>query len=650
MGGICWDFPLLGTGNESGNNIAAITMFKGAGIMDGLAREVCQNSLDAKDKDLGDAPVKVKFEIISIHKSAYQVFSEYEKYVDQSIEYWKHSPLHTPEIKEFLEHVKDALSVEEIPVLVMSDYNTVGLNGVNAQDNEQSFWNLLVNTEGISIKQDDHSAGSFGIGKNAPFAYSALNLVFYNTLAKDGGRAFEGVTRLVTTQKEYKGTLRKTQPIGKYLYLKDEYTGRPILPEDNCNIANIEAFKRTEVGTDVAIVGFKQGDYPNWEKDIAVAILKNFILAIKDGKLDVIIKSPKVDYRINQENIEELLYQKFSDADELKYTRQIFETIQHGTKTDTKIAEPDDLTIYIKEDETYQPAVSRFRSTGMLINTTSEGLPHFSVVVIVNDVGNMELSKVLRKAEPPQHTEWKAKNITDNRPLHNLAARYIRNINKEVKKNLEKFENTDITGRMDAGIGNYLPDISRTDGTTEGNDGLKKDVKIRDISSYDGRILYDARYDTAAASNGKNLPKIGIKAGKKKHKRKSVEIISVVEPAAGKNKGVSPGTGKVKIITPKITEHRTFYLAKNTYRLYINSPETYNNVFIQYYAERDDDKQEPLVIKSIQQEDRVALTMDKKKIGPLTLQKGSNILNVAFENDEIMAVMPVLTMEVTHEK
>ena len=107
--------------------------------MDGLAREVCQNSLDAKDKDLGDAPVKVKFEIISIHKSAYQVFSEYEKYVDQSIEYWKHSPLHTPEIKEFLEHVKDALSVEEIPVLVMSDYNTVSANWMKLRANEWSI-------------------------------------------------------------------------------------------------------------------------------------------------------------------------------------------------------------------------------------------------------------------------------------------------------------------------------------------------------------------------------------------------------------------------------------------------------------------------------------------------------------------------------
>lgn len=29
MGNVCWDFPLLGNGNESGSNIAAITMFKG---------------------------------------------------------------------------------------------------------------------------------------------------------------------------------------------------------------------------------------------------------------------------------------------------------------------------------------------------------------------------------------------------------------------------------------------------------------------------------------------------------------------------------------------------------------------------------------------------------------------------------------------
>ena len=50
--GICWDFPLLGSSSLRGTNDAAITMFKGSGDMDGLAREVCQNSLDARRKDL----------------------------------------------------------------------------------------------------------------------------------------------------------------------------------------------------------------------------------------------------------------------------------------------------------------------------------------------------------------------------------------------------------------------------------------------------------------------------------------------------------------------------------------------------------------------------------------------------------------------
>lgn len=191
---ISWDFPLLGTGNQSGNNIAAITMFKGSGIMDGLAREVCQNSLDAKDRTLSpDTPVKIKFELVEIEKKDFSMFDGYEKALESSIAYWSTSPLSTPKIMEFLYNVKKALDVEKIPVLVMSDYNTSGLNGIDAKPGEKSFWDFLVNVDGLSNKIDDNSAGSFGIGKNAPFAYSALNLVFYNTLAKDGGRGLEGV-------------------------------------------------------------------------------------------------------------------------------------------------------------------------------------------------------------------------------------------------------------------------------------------------------------------------------------------------------------------------------------------------------------------------------------------------------------------------
>lgn len=520
---VCWDFPLLGTGNQSGNNIAAITMFKGSGIMDGLAREVCQNSLDAKDKSLPpDTPVKVKFEIVEIEKKEYSMFEGYQKALESSIDYWEKSPLRTSKIMEFLDNVKKALDLEKIPVLIMSDYNTVGLKGVNAEQGEKSFWDLLVNVEGLSDKQDENSAGSFGIGKNAPFAYSALNLVFYNTLAQDGGRGFEGVARLVTTRKEYNGTFRPTQPIGKYLYLEDEYTGRPILPTDNCPLSQLDIFNRKEIGTDVAVFGFKTNEYEDWERNIAIAIIKNFVLAILNSKLEVEIKSPKITYIISKSNVERLLFKDFSDEPQLKYTRQIYETLTKVDPIKVTIEEKDDLSIYVKYEDAYAQSLSRFRSTGMLINTTTvDVLPHFSVVIIVNDVGEMGLSKTLREAEPPQHTEWKAKNITDNAPLKNRAARDLRKIRKEIQRILDEFEKADITDKMDAGIGNYLPDSTDESGSHEGNDGLKTDIKINEISTYDGRVMYNRQYETAESGEGAKTPKSGIKTGKKKRRKRN---------------------------------------------------------------------------------------------------------------------------------
>ena len=242
------------------------------------------------------------------------------------------------------------------------------------------------------------------------------------------------------------------------------------------------------------------------------------------------------------------------------------------------------------------------------------------------------------------------KNITDNRELHNKAAKYIRNINKKVKECLEKFENSDIRDRMDAGIGNFLPDTSGQEDINEGNDGLKTDIKIKEIVSYDGRVFYDSKYDTAETSSGeKNLNK-GIKTGKKKHKKKDDQKIQVVTPKNGQEKGVSQGHSNVKIITPKITEHRTFYVSGNKYKLYVNSPEAYEKVFVQYYAGRDDDKQEALVVNNIKSDNFSIQPMNREKIGPISLKEGSNLLEVEFENSEILAVIPVFTMEVSHEK
>ena len=647
MGKVCWDFPLLGTASLSGSNDAAITMFKGSGIMDGLAREVCQNSLDARDSDIPtNEPVKVKFKLFELDRNRYSMFEGLRQAVEGAYDYWKTSPVKTKKIMDFLDNVSRYLDMDKIPVLIMSDYNTIGLNGVNSTSGETSYWQLLVNTEGISIKQNQNSAGSFGIGKNAPFAYSGLSTVFYNTLAKDGGRAFEGVTHLVTTQRDYKGEKRPTHSSGKYLYLKDEYSGRPILPEDRCNLAEVEEFSRKEIGTDVAIFGFKVEEYEDWEESVAVAVLKNFILAIKDGKLEVEIESSKKRYIVSKQFLEELLYKRFYENPQLKWTRQIYETVTKTTPQTATIAEKDDLSIYVRYDEGYSAALSRFRSTGMLINTTTESLPHYSVVIIVNDVGELVLSKTLREAEPPQHTEWKAKNVTDNRTLHNLAARYIRNITKAIQKVLDEFERAEITDQMDAGIGNYLPDAS--DGMSEeGTDGLRTDVKISEISSYDGRIFYNNQYESASSNEGTETQKSGIKTGKKKRRKRQTNKIPVVIPKDNGGKGVSAGAGKVKISSLSFADHRTYHMGGNKYRMFINAPKAYDRVYIQFYAGRDDDKQDAVSIKNVKVEGLPLIEVHGEKLGPIPIKEGNNTLYIEFENNEIMAIIPIFTMEVT---
>ena len=653
MGKICWDFPLLGTASVCGSNNAAITMFKGAGIMDALAREVCQNSLDARDSDVpAEEPVKVEFKLFELKKDSFGMFKEFEQAIKGAYDFWEVYPQRTQQTIDFLDSISKHLEKEKIPVLRMSDYNTTGLTGVKPTRGEQSYWDSLVNTEGISIKQNQSSGGSFGIGKNAPFAYSGLSTVFYNTLAKDGGRAFQGVTHLVTTYKEYKGQTVRTVPSGKYLYLENEYTGRPIFPEDKCDLAQAGEFNRTETGTDVAIFGFKAEEYKDWEENIAVAVLKNFILAIKDGKLEVEIKSPTKQYTISKENLKELLYKTFEDCKELfdglKWTRQIYETVTEGELQAESIAEKDDLSIYVRYDDCYLAALSRFRSTGMLINTTKGPLPHCSVVIIINDVGEMKLSKTLRAAEPPQHTEWKANNISDNEDLKKKAGTYIRRINKAVKTVLNKFEQTD-TNSMDAGIGNYLPDDS-AGVSGEGTDGLLTDLKIREISLYDEKVLYNNQYESASSNEGSKTQKSGIKAGKRKRKKRQSNKIPVVTPSGTGEKGVSRGAGKVKISSLSFSDYRIFYMAGNKYRMFINSPKDYDRVYIRFYAGRDDGKQDVLNIKNVKMEGNPLTEVCGEKIGPISIREGGNNFYIEFENNEIMAVIPIFTTEVTSDE
>jgi hypothetical protein len=117
-------------------------------------------------------------------------------------------------------------------------------------------------------------------------------------------------------------------------------------------------------------------------------------------------------------------------------------------------------------------------------------------------------------------------------------------------------------------------------------------------------------------------------------------------------KGVAPGSGKVRVINPDVTDHRTFYLGGNRYRLFAECSKEYENFYIQYFATRDDltiDK-DPLVIKSIKINNLPSSVVNSTKAGPFKVSEGDNTIHVEFENHELMAVTPVFTAEVKYEK
>lgn len=156
-----WYFPTNGGGQIRGLADAGIETFKGQ-KNSSLAREICQNSLDAA-ADLSK-PVIVNFTLKEIKPEQIPGYTEYKKVLRECRDFWAHNST----AKNFFDN---AITKIETPcnVLIVSDENTTGL--VNPFDaNSFEGWNTLTKISGGANKFGGSGLGSYGIGKNAPFA------------------------------------------------------------------------------------------------------------------------------------------------------------------------------------------------------------------------------------------------------------------------------------------------------------------------------------------------------------------------------------------------------------------------------------------------------------------------------------------------
>lgn len=252
------------SGNDNGRitgiSEAGIETFRGS-LYSSLAKEICQNSLDARVK--ADEPVIVEYVMNRIATEGIENFKQLKRAVKLCRDYW-HDNNRTV---KFFDKAMRICDQERLNVLRISDFNTTGLTGSNKE--RSSPWQNLVKSSGVSDKTGV-SGGSYGIGKSAPFACSDLRTLYYATQDVDGIKAYQGVANLVSFRDEQKGTesaKNLTQGIGYYGNTEDN---SPVFES-----FSLGGFKRKEAGTDIYVLGFIASD--DWHSEIIKAVLDGFL-------------------------------------------------------------------------------------------------------------------------------------------------------------------------------------------------------------------------------------------------------------------------------------------------------------------------------------------------------------------------------------
>jgi len=423
-----WFFAKNEGGRDSGFHDAGVETFKG-NIDRYLARELIQNSLDARYDP--QKPVQVKFELLELQRSEIPDLKSLAVTFERCAEYWP-----SKKAKDFFERAVALAEQKKIASLRVSDYNTTGVVGSDI-NRKQDFYNLI-RCAGASSKTGDEG-GSFGIGKNAPFAASQMRTVLYSTYNKDKESIFIGVAMLVSHLGDGKTTL---QPTG-YLGGKG---GASIREKDEIP----KQFLRTKTGTDIIIVGFPRQQ--SWQKDLVYSVLENFWPAIELGDLVVTVGNET----ISANNLGDLLT-RFSGEEGFS-AHQYYNAFKNPSMTfPENLANLKAVTLYLTSDENDLPKrAAMIRKPGMVVFTKrfQSVVPFCGVFICKNEVGN----KLLRDMEPPRHDTWDPDHPEkgDNKKIESEFVHFIR----DSIRNLVPSDDSKVI--FLPGLSRFLPDDDET--------------------------------------------------------------------------------------------------------------------------------------------------------------------------------------------
>lgn len=408
-----WNFPLLNDGDIKGFHDAVQEYFQGNHAQV-VAREVIQNSLDARKKD--GRPVEVHFERFTAPAASLPGLQQLPEIFSQA----KSFAADQAGAGEFYDAAMKLLKKDKLPVLRISDFNTIGISG---QDREHSKpWCQLTRSVGISTKMGGQG-GTFGIGKGAPFVASKLRTVYYLTLNGERETIFMGKCR-ISSYEDQSSSLH--DGVGNFGASAD---GCVQSIRDEKLIPGIFK-KRTETGTDIYIAAYDSREN-NWQHEMVVSVLENFWAAIYFEDLVVKFIDGSAETVIKKSNLEDALQKYNGHHTALPF----FEAATSGKSFRKKGSLPSlgSVRLFIALADDFPKRIQMMRGSKMLIDYYAPKILRdgFAGVFICD---SKEGNEMLRSLEPPAHDKWVAERQEYGKKVMKELYGWIKDCMKELSE------------------------------------------------------------------------------------------------------------------------------------------------------------------------------------------------------------------------
>lgn len=404
-------FEQAGLAGYQGPNDPSEEHFTGKDIEQSLAREMIQNSMDAKAD--GTGPVRVVFELSAVHTDAIPGIFGLRDAMAAAVEESRDLQGHEHVVTAF-----ESACSTRVPVLRIRDYGTQGLTGSESRDHPHTPLSMLTRGTGAS-SNETWRGGSFGIGSSVGPLASKMRTVAYASKRRDDQDViFASVSRLCS-HRDGEGTPRLGT--GYYTFLDDLSDFRYRRNPDS-----IDGFdSRKETGTDIYVYDYRAAGGTGL-LDVKRAAAENFMVAIHRGRLVVEGRTPTGGWRLDSETIAETI-----ESDEVLRTELLpfYRALTETKAIPGNLRHTGEVQLYIHVDDTLEKKLGTqvMRKPLMKITTLQHTfhVPYAAVFICENDEGN----QTLRDIEPATHDKW-----NDKGPRSNEAA--VKEIKTFIRKEL----------------------------------------------------------------------------------------------------------------------------------------------------------------------------------------------------------------------